>query len=119
MIRRNIYVQTLSPLPLLLFVLGLVTIGGAELVARYVGFGDPPIAILDEKIEYYLAPSRNYWRFGHDYRVNRYSMRSDDVDMTSIDRRFIFSLLGDSVVYGNRLDQANTLSAELQSLLAA
>jgi lysophospholipase L1-like esterase len=90
---------------------------GAELTARYIGFGDPPLVLLDDKIEYYLIPSRSYTRFGHDIRINRYSMRSDDVDMATVDRRFNFSLFGDSVVYGNRLDQADTLPAQLQKQL--
>ena len=73
--------------------------------------------MLDDKIEYYLTPSRSYTRFGHDIRVNRYGMRSDDVDMATVNRRFNFSLFGDSVVYGNRLDQADTLPAQLQKHL--
>jgi hypothetical protein len=101
----------------MLLAFGAATIGGAELTARYLGFGEPPVVILDDKIEYYLAPSRSYTRFGHDIRVNRYGMRSDDVDMATVDRRFSFSLFGDSVVYGNRLDQADTLPAQLQKLL--
>lgn len=95
------------------------TIGAAELTARYIGFGEPPLAILDDNIEYYLAPTRSYTRFGHDIRVNRYGMRSDDVDMAAVDRRFNFSVFGDSVVYGNRLDQADTAPAQLQKLLTA
>ena len=102
---------------LVLLAAGLAAIGTAELAARCVGFGEPPLVILDDKIEYYLAPSRNYTRFGHDIRVNRYGMRSDDVDMAAVDRRVIFSLFGDSVVYGNRLDQAHTVPAQLQELL--
>jgi hypothetical protein len=97
--------------------LGVAAICGAELTARYIGFGEPPLVILDDKIEYYLTPGRSYTRFGHDIRINRYSMRSDDVDMATIDRRFNFSVFGDSVVYGNRLDQADTLPAQLQKHL--
>jgi hypothetical protein len=108
-----------SRLPLRLLAVGLVAAGGAELAARAIGFGDPPLVIRDEKIEYYLAPSRSYRRFGHDIRVNRYSMRSDDVDVMAVDHRFAFSLLGDSVVYGNRLDQADTISSALQRLIRA
>jgi hypothetical protein len=104
---------------LVLLTIGAAVIGAAELAARSIGFGEPPLVILDDKIEYYLAPSRSYTRFGHDIRVNRYSMRSDDVDMAALDGRFIFSLLGDSVVYGNRLDQADTLPAQLQKRLTA
>jgi hypothetical protein len=88
--------------------IGIAAICGAELAARYIGFGEPPLVIHDDKIEYFLAPSRSYTRFGHDIRTHCHSMGSDDVDMTTVDRRFIFSLFGGSVVYGNRLDQADT-----------
>ena len=104
---------------LALLAAGFATIGGAELTARYIGFGEPPLVILDDKIEYYLAPSRIYTRFGHDIRVNRYGMRSDDVDTAAVDRQFNFSVFSDSVVYGNRLDQADTVPARLQKLLTA
>ena len=104
---------------LVLVAAGVATIGGAELTAQYAGFGQPPVAILDDKIEYYLAPGRTYTRFGHDIRINRYGMRSDDVDIAAIDHRFSFSLFGDSVVYGNRLDQADTIPSQLQKLLTA
>jgi hypothetical protein len=66
---------------------------GAELTARYTGFGELPLVMFDDKIEYYLTPSRSYTRFGRDIRINRYGMRSDDVDMATVDRRFNFSLL--------------------------
>jgi hypothetical protein len=104
---------------LMILTAGAAVIGAAELTARYAGFGDPPVVLLDNRIGYYLAPSRSYTRFGHDIRVNRYGMRSDDVDIAATDRRFSFSLLGDSIVYGNRLDQADTPSAQLQNLLMA
>jgi hypothetical protein len=104
---------------LVLLAVGVTTIGGAEIAARYLGFGEPPVVIIDDKIEYYLAPNRSYTRFGHDIRINRYSMRSDDLDMAVVDRRFSFSVFGDSVVYGNRLDQADTLPAQLQKRLTA
>ena len=98
-------------------VAGAVAMAGAELAARYVGLGDPPIALLDDKIEYYLAPKRSYTRFGQVVQVNRYGMRSDDADLVAADRRLGFSLFGDSVVYGHTLDQADTLPARLQMLL--
>ena len=94
-------------------VAGVAAIGGAELAA------EPPLAIPDDRIEHYLAPSRIYLRFGHDIRVNRYGMRSDDFDTATVDRGASFSVLGDSVVYGNRLDQADTVPARLQKLLTA
>jgi hypothetical protein len=97
----------------------VAAICGAELTARYIGFGEPPLVMLDDQIEYYLVPNRSYTRFGHDIRINRYGMRSDDVDMATVDPRFNFSLFGDSVVYGNRLDQTDTLPAQLQNQLTA
>lgn len=102
---------------LALFAAGVAAIGTAEIAARWVGFGDPPLFIFDDKIEYYLAPGQNHTRFGHDIRINRYGMRSDDVEMAAVDRRVKFYLFGDSVVYGNRLDQTDTMSAQLQKLL--
>ena len=104
---------------LALLAAGAAAIGGAELMARCIGFGEPPLVILDDKIEYYLAPSQSYTRFRHDIRVNRYSMRSDDFNIATVDRPCNFSVFGDSVVYGNRLDQADTLPAQLQKLLTA
>jgi hypothetical protein len=104
---------------LIALAIGAAAIGGAELAARHAGFGEPPVALLDDRIGYYIAPDRSYTRFGHDIRINRYGMRSDDVDMASADRRFMFSLLGDSIVYGNLLDQADTPPAQLQKLLNA
>jgi hypothetical protein len=102
---------------LVLLAAGVATICGAENTARYIGFGEPPLAILDDKIEYYLAPGRSYTRFAHDIRVNRYGMRSDDFDVATVDRRFNFSMFGDSIVYGNRLDQVDTVPAQLQKQL--
>jgi hypothetical protein len=104
---------------LALLAAGVAAIGAVELAGRYVGFGDPPLAILDDKIEYYLAPSRSYTRFGHDIRINRHGMRSDDVDVSTFERRINFSVFGDSVVYGNRLDQADTVSGQLRELPTA
>jgi hypothetical protein len=67
--------------------------GGAELTARSIGFGELPLIILDNKIEYYLAPSGNCG--SGDIRVNRYGMRSDHFDLVAVDRRYSFSVFGD------------------------
>jgi hypothetical protein len=96
---------------------GFISVATAELTLRVIGFGDPPLYVFDEEIEYYLKPNGVYKRFGQTIRVNRYGMRSDDVDLASVDRGLVFSLYGDSVVYGHHLDQADTPPAQLQSLL--
>jgi hypothetical protein len=95
----------------------VIVLAVAELTLRAIGFGQPPLYIFDDEIEYYLMPSRTYQRFGQTIRVNRYGMRSDDVDLSQIDHPRVFSLYGDSVVYGHHLDQTDTLPAQLQSLL--
>lgn len=101
----------------LLLAAAVLAIAGGELAARAMGFGDPPLVILDDKIEYYLAPGRSYTRFGHTIRVNRQGMRSDELGPSDIGGLSSFSLLGDSVVYGHRLDQPSTLPALLQEIL--
>src|SRR4051812_26734219 len=93
---------------------GVAAICGAELTARYIGFGEPPLVMLDDKIEYYLTPGRNYTRFGHD--IHRYGMQRR-YGQGEHRPPFNLSLFGDSVVYGNRLEQADTLAAQLQKHL--
>ena len=58
----------------------IVAIAVAEISLRLFGFGDPPLVTVDDRIEYYLVPNRTYSRFGQTFQVNRYGMRSDDVD---------------------------------------
>lgn len=103
-------------MPLVLAV-GMGALVASELVLRFIGFGDPPLYVFDDEIEYYLAPDRTYKRFGETIRVNRHGMRSDDVDFSRIERQFVFSIYGDSIVYGQRLDQADTPPAQLQRML--
>lgn len=95
----------------------LVLLAAVECVARYIGFGNPPLARLDGKIEYYLVPNRDYSRFGRSIRINRLGMRSSDVDTKSLERRLSVSLFGDSVVYGQMLDQLETVASRLQHRL--
>lgn len=96
---------------------GIAVLAASEIVLRGAGFGDPPLYIFDDKIEYYLLPDRTYRRFGQVILVNRHGMRSDEIDFSSADPRQVFSLYGDSIVYGQRLDQVDTPAAQLQRLL--
>jgi len=94
-----------------------VLILAAELTLRYVGFGDPPIAVLDDDIEYYPKPSSSYSRFGNKIEINQYGMRSVDFQ-ESDDFDFRVTLFGDSVVYGNHfLDQRYTIASRLKQTL--
>ena len=87
-------------------------------VCLVLGFGQPPLVILDSEIEYYLKPNMSYKRFGNSIYINRYGMRSRDFDKTT-DVPF-FAILGDSVVYGEHtLDQSQTLASQLNQRLGA
>ncbi|MFW5682662.1 MAG: SGNH/GDSL hydrolase family protein, partial [Phycisphaeraceae bacterium] len=85
-----------------ILVLGLIAI---ELVARYgLGLGDPPLSQNHPTIEYMLQPGRTYHRFGNEYRVNAYSMRSDpfpDQKSHPDERRVM--VFGDSIVNGGNI----------------
>ncbi len=90
-----------------------------EVAARAMGFGDPPIAVLDSKIEYYPKENGSYTRFGNKIEINQYGMRSRNFEMSET---FDFSvvLFGDSVVYGNHfLDQSETLNGRIEEKVLA
>jgi hypothetical protein len=88
----------------------------ANLIFHLIGFGQAPLVILDEEIEYYLKPKMSYRRFGNDINVNRYSMRSVDFDHEK--QHAFYAIIGDSVVYGEHtIDQTQTLAYILNSQL--
>jgi hypothetical protein len=85
----------------------------AEAGLRLAGLGDPPIAVLDDAIEYYPRPAATFHRFGNEISINRHGMRSPDFEKGGPAAPG-WLLLGDSVVYGNHfLDQRETLAAVL------
>jgi hypothetical protein len=85
-------------------------------VARRQGFGQPPLALRDPEIGYFLAPGGAYVRFGKTISINRYGFRSDDFDAGSARADDHVLLIGDSVIYGNHhLDQTETVAARLQA----
>ncbi len=99
-----------------LLLLGL----GAELYARfYLGLGDPPLVMADDKIEYLFQPNQSGYRFGNRYQYNAYSMRSDDFPKTKSDPKELrVMVLGDSVVNGGNLtDQKDVATQVMQGLL--
>jgi hypothetical protein len=106
--------RTLAGIALAIAALLLV----GEIMARVAGFGDPPLVVLDDKIEYYLVPAREYQRFGKLYRINSRSMRSDEIAGNTRLPASTYAILGDSVVYGKGLDQSATIAQQLRKLLA-
>ncbi len=95
----------------------LIGLISGEIAARVIGFGDPPIIVLDDRIEYYLLPGQDYRRFGQEIKINRHGMRSVDADLAGLARSATFTVFGDSIVFGYGLDQAATPVSELTRLL--
>ena len=95
-----------------LAVIGLVAL---ELIARLgLGLGDPPLSQNHPTIKYMLQPGRTYHRFGNEYRVNAYSMRSDAFphEKTDPDELRIM-VFGDSIINGGNLTDQHELATEL------
>ncbi len=101
-------------------VLLLLLVLGAELFARYyLGLGDPPLVMADDKIEYLFQPNQSGKRFGNHYYYNAFSMRSDDFPKSKTDSNELrVMVLGDSVVNGGgHIDQMDLPTTVLQDEL--
>lgn len=99
--------------------LGFLTLAILELIlrARY-GLGTPLIYQADDRIGYLIAPNQAIIRNGNHIRINRYSMRSDDVSDRKAphERRFLF--IGDSVINGGWwTDQSQIISERFKQHL--
>lgn len=103
--------RTIKGLAIFMFVVFL-----GNMISYFLGFGQAPLVVLDNEIEYYLKPQMSYKRFGNDIIVNRYSMRSVDFDLD--EKPPFYAVIGDSVVYGEHtLDQTQTLAFLLNKQL--
>ena len=96
-------------------ILSLSLVVSIEIIFRIIGFGDPPLVLLDSKVEYYLKPKQRYSRFGNQISSNSYGMRAEEITLANIDMHvYIF---GDSIVYGNHfLDQEEIVGYQLDAL---
>jgi len=107
-------VRVKSSIKGLLFVVILAFL--SNIVCYFLGFGQAPLVILDDAIEYYLKPNMFYKRFGNEITINRYSMRSVDYDRN--EKQPFYAIIGDSVVYGEHtLDQTQTMAFLLNNRL--
>ena len=79
--------------------------------SRY-GLGDPLLYKADKKMGYLIAPNQNVIRNGNAIRINRYSMRSDEISDRKIpgERRFFF--IGDSVTNGGWWNPQGSIISE-------
>ncbi|OAB63528.1 lipolytic protein G-D-S-L family [Leptolyngbya valderiana BDU 20041] len=83
------------------------------------GFGKPPLYVADDTIGYRLAPNQHTRRFGNRIDINRYSMRSEEVEPMPTPDTLRVLLLGDSIANGGWwTDRDETISARLQRRLA-
>ncbi|MBL3705537.1 hypothetical protein GI582_22810 [Sulfitobacter sp. BDSS02] len=99
----------------LVFILSLT-----ELMLRWgLGLGDPPLAKLDPLTEYELIGPAEYRRWHNRISINTHGMRAPDhAPLPGPEERRIL-LIGDSVVYGGHfLDQSETISSQMEALLA-
>lgn len=87
---------------------------GLEWSARQVlGLGDPPLYMAHPTIEYMLQPGRAYRRFGNDFKVNRYGMRSAEITPRREGNEVRLLVLGDSVPNGGSLTDQSELASEI------
>jgi hypothetical protein len=84
-----------------------------------VGLGNPPLYIADPEIGYLLAPNQNLRRRGNLFKINQYSMRSDNIERNKPDGTLRLFLLGDSIVNGGWwTDQKDILSEFIETEIA-
>ena len=82
----------------------------AELGARKLGLGHPPLYVHDPASMYALKPSQDLLRFGRHIHINKWGMRSDE--LSDAPRAGISRVLfiGDSVTWGGaQTDQKQTI----------
>lgn len=87
-----------------------------EVVARLIGFGDPPLYMHDPAIEYRGKPG-TYSRFRNTISYNSFSMRSGDFGKKKRNELRVL-VVGDSVVNGGALtDQAKLATSLVENML--
>jgi hypothetical protein len=98
----------------------LVAVLATEGLLRLAGFGDPPLAVRDDALEYRLVPNRSYTRWGNRIQINSHGFRTSDHSEKIPPEEVRLLLIGDSVVYGNHfLDQEETIAARLSAALSS
>jgi GDSL-like Lipase/Acylhydrolase family len=79
----------------------VILIAASELVLRFAwGFGSPLLYAVDPHAGYVAAPNQQLRRFGATIHINKYGMRSDDLDPAPPRGELRIFFLGDSVTFG-------------------
>ncbi|MGK7929673.1 MAG: SGNH/GDSL hydrolase family protein [Spirulina sp.] len=96
---------------------GLATEIGLRL---FVGLGKPALIQADVEMGYRFQPNQKTRRFGNWVEYNQYSQRSEPIDREKNKGTLRILMLGDSVLNGgNRTDQQETISEQLETQLKA
>ena len=105
-----------------LFILAFVLI--VEVSLRVIfGFGSPVLIQLDKSENeggygYIPAPNQDVRRFFAHIKINRFSMRSDDISPSKTDDHIRVYFIGDSVTYGVYVDQSRIFTTLVSRDLA-
>lgn len=92
----------------------------AELTLRWAfGLGKPVLSQADPDAGYRFQPNQKVFRFGKTIEYNQYSQRSEPTTRRKRPETFRILMTGDSVLNGgNPVDQAETISEQLEAQLS-
>jgi hypothetical protein len=114
--RRGRQCWALRPWPLA--AAALLSLLAVEMGLRLLGFGRPPLLIEDRRMEYRFQPYQTLSRFGRRIAINRWGMRSPQLEPEPSPGRQRLLVLGDSIVWGGaETDQADIAVSRLQRQL--
>lgn len=83
-----------------------------------LGLGNPLLYVKDEQIGYLIAPNQITYRNRKLIKINQYSMRSDNINLTRNSDDLRVFLIGDSIANGGWwTDQNETISALIDQYL--
>lgn len=117
--RRKSWARWIIESLIALAIFGAIGLLIAEAALRAL-VGDPPLYVLDERIEYLYKPSSVYKRFGNLVKINQWSMRADDFPQHKSDERELRVLLmGDSILAGGvRVGQRDLAATQIAPALS-
>lgn len=97
-----------------LFVSFLLALICTEIFARYfLGLGTPPLTVAHPTIEYMFKPNQNVDRFGHNFIVNQYGMRTLPFQPRKSKNETRIMVFGDSILNGGSMTGHASLATTL------
>lgn len=87
----------------------------AELLLRFMGFGNPILYMQDPDVGYFPAPNQYVVRYGGRIMTNSFGMRAPDFTREKPEDTFRILLLGDSTLWGGSyIDQDDLYARRLE-----